>query len=125
MNKKDYRVYKVMNTKTKKYIIAASSLDREAFVARQLTVDTNTLRFYDKTITEKYLSVRVIKVLKNAEKKDAIAWGKTYRMKHMEDKLLLNKPYIPKKTVKKVVKKPVAKKKVVKPIAKKAKKSKK
>lgn len=77
MNKKDYRVYKVMNTKTKKYIIAASSLDKEAFVARQLTVDTNTLRFYDKTITEKYLSVRVIKVLKNAEKKDAIAWGKS------------------------------------------------
>lgn len=121
MDKKDYRVYKVMNTKTKKYIIAASSLDREAFVARQLTVDTNTLRFYDKTITEKYLSVRVIKVLKNAEKKDAIAWGKAYRMKHMEDKLLLNKPYVPKKTVKKLV----TKKKVTKPVAKKAKKSKK
>lgn len=125
MDKKDYRVYKVMNTKTKKYIIAASSLDRETFVARQLTVDTNTLRFYDKTITEKYLSVRVIKVLKNAEKKDAIAWGKAYRIKRMEDKLLLNKPYVPKKTVKKVVKKPVAKKKVTKPVAKKAKKSKK
>lgn len=117
MDKKDYRVYKVMNTKTKKYIIAASSLEREAFVAKQLTVDTNTLRFYDKTITTKYLSVRVIKVLKNAEKKDAIAWGKAYRIKHMEDKLLLNKPYIPKKTV--------AKKKVTKPVTKKAKKSKK
>ena len=46
-------------------------------------------------------------------------------MKQMEDKLLLNKPYVPKKTVKKVVKKPVAKKKVTKPVAKKAKKSKK
>lgn len=99
MELRDYRVYKVMNKKTKQYVIASTSKSKEEFIAKQLRVDNNTIGYYDKNITADKLSVRVIKTFKNVERKVVVAWCKAYREKYMDDKLLLNKPYIPKKKV--------------------------